>query len=47
MVNFFSKKNYGRNVTINEESFRVLTNDLFVPELDDVDVNELFFEQHP
>ena len=42
---YFFKNEAGHNVTVNGERYRAMINDFFVPELDDVDVDDLWFQQ--
>ena len=42
---YFFKNEAGHNVTVNGECYRAITNDFFVPELEAVDVDDLWFQQ--
>lgn len=42
---YFFKNEAGHNVTVNGERYRAMINDFFVPELKDVDVDDLWFQQ--
>lgn len=42
---YFFKNEAGNNVTVNGERYRAMINDFFVPELEDVDVDDLWFQQ--
>ena len=35
----------GHNVTVNEERYKAVINDFFVPELKDVDADDFWFQQ--
>lgn len=43
---YLYKNKAGHNVTANGQRYRAINNDIFVPELGDVDVNELWFQQN-
>ena len=42
---YFFKNESGHNVTVNEERYRAMINDFFVSESEDVDVDDLWFQQ--
>ena len=42
---YFFKIEAGHNITVNGERYRAIINDFFVPDLDDVDVDDLWFQQ--
>lgn len=42
---YFFKSWAGNKVTVNGEPYRAIINDYYVPELDEVDVNDIWFQQ--
>jgi len=42
---YFFKNDAGQNVTVNGDRYRAMINDFFIPELDHLDVGELWFQQ--